>query len=279
MRTRSFLTERVLFPLHDVVNVYPNESIDSSSDYVLADFYTNFSKSEMLLYFKGLQVDVPCVLASIASYRRTASTTRLSRFNNYFHRGGKKLKFMLVLLKAYDQVFNAVYPLTNSVRQVCHWREVHGALHFYTNGFSPQEQVTSFGSTWDRSRFLPAETPSLDKFLFKNLLKLDLLFSFYVYKVDKHLYKNSRGKSGKFTFVWKYVPPYKRFNLISCWFMRELKVTPGKTLHDRVVGMLHLFVTNFRKSWLWKVKKFSSIFVYSKLRTSLARDYKVSRRS
>jgi len=108
---------------------------------------------------------------------------------------------MLVLLKAYDQVFNTVYPLTNSTKQGCHWREVHSVLHFYTNDFSPQDQTTSFESIWDRSRFLPAETPSLDKFLFKNLLRLDLLFSFYVYKVDKHLYKNSRGKSGKFTFV------------------------------------------------------------------------------
>lgn len=31
--------------------------------------------------------------------------------------------------------------------------------------------------------------------------KFNFLFSFYIYKVDKQIYKNSRGKSGKYTFV------------------------------------------------------------------------------
>lgn len=48
-----------------------------------------------------------------------------------------------------------------------------------------------------------------------SLKKFRYLFSFYVYKVDKSIYKNSRGKSGKFTFVWKYVAPYKRSLLVS----------------------------------------------------------------
>ena len=31
------------------------------------------------------------------------------------------------------------------------------------------------------------------------------MFSFYIYKVDKKIFKNTRGKSGKFTFIWKYI--------------------------------------------------------------------------
>ena len=38
--------------------------------------------------------------------------------------------------------------------------------------------------------------------LYQSSLKnFNLLFSFYIYKVDKNIYKNSRGRSGKFTFV------------------------------------------------------------------------------
>ena len=33
------------------------------------------------------------------------------------------------------------------------------------------------------------------------LLSLKPLFYFYIYKVDKQIYKNSRGKSGKYTFL------------------------------------------------------------------------------
>ena len=47
-----------------------------------------------------------------------------------------------------------------------------------------------------------------------NINKIDPIFSFYVYKVDKAIYKNSRGRSGKYTFIWKYLPPYKRRQLV-----------------------------------------------------------------
>ena len=39
-------------------------------------------------------------------------------------------------------------------------------------------------------------------FLFHETFKrFNFLFSFYIYKVDKQIYKNSRGRSGKYTFV------------------------------------------------------------------------------
>ena len=38
-------------------------------------------------------------------------------------------------------------------------------------------------------------------FFFKNLQKLTPIFVFYIYKVDKKIFKNTRGKSGKYTFI------------------------------------------------------------------------------
>lgn len=284
---KNFFTERLLLPLEDSPNVYPSAPIDNCINYSTSDFYDNFSKSELLLYFRGLNVDVPRSLTPIASYRRTSSKTKLTRFNNYFQREGKKLKFMLLLLKAYDQVSATISPrLVSANSTASHWREVFNLTNFsswesgslFKNSL-PYSTESSFAATWQRQRLLPYEVPTLDKFLFKNLLKLDFLFSFYIHKIDKHLFKNSRGKSGKFTFIWKYVPSYKRFNLISHWFMRELRVTPGQSLFTRLVNLLHIFLTSFHKSWLWKVKKFSSVFVYSNLRNSLAQTYKISRKS
>ena len=34
-----------------------------------------------------------------------------------------------------------------------------------------------------------------------NINSFNPMFSFYVYKVDKAIYKNSRGRSGKYTFI------------------------------------------------------------------------------
>jgi hypothetical protein len=51
---------------------------------------------------------------------------------------------------------------------------------------------------------------SYNSFFFKKLKSLEPIFLFYIYKVDKSIFKNSRGRSGKFTFIWKYITPYKR---------------------------------------------------------------------
>lgn len=53
---------------------------------------------------------------------------------------------------------------------------------------------------------------SIMDFFFK---KTQPIFTLYIYKVNKNIYKNTRGKSGKFTFIWKYVPLYKRLFIIS----------------------------------------------------------------
>jgi hypothetical protein len=42
---------------------------------------------------------------------------------------------------------------------------------------------------------------TINNILDQNFKKFNYLFSFYIYKVDKQIYKNSRGKSGKYTFV------------------------------------------------------------------------------
>jgi hypothetical protein len=42
---------------------------------------------------------------------------------------------------------------------------------------------------------------NVNRNLLLNLKKLEPIFLFYVYKVDKNIYKNTRGKSGKYTFI------------------------------------------------------------------------------
>lgn len=265
----------------------PEDDLDEIFNFKSIDFYKGFSQSELLTYFKELGADTPQALNAVVSYHRTAFKTRLLRFNNYLHRSGKRLKFLLLVLKALDAVTQTHKSvLYSSQSPHYNWRELLFISSFFVNKRhsiqmfdTPPTQHTSFSLVFQKLNLLTDTNLTPDNPVFKNLLKVDTLFSFYVYKVDKHLFKNSRGKSGKFTFVWKYVPAYKRFNLISHWFMRELRITPGKTLEIRLINLFTTFSTNPHNSWLWKVKKFSAIFVYSNLRNSLAQTYRVSRKS
>ena len=59
------------------------------------------------------------------------------------------------------------------------------------------------------------KTTNLKVVLNKLLQTTKPLFSLYITKVSKNIYKNTRGKSGKYLFVWKYVPDYKRLFIMS----------------------------------------------------------------
>ena len=125
-----------------------------------------------------------------------------------------------------------------------------------------------------KNNLLKLNELTINEILFQNFKKFNYLFSFYIYKVDKQIYKNSRGKSGKYTFVWKYVAPYKRNFLILHWLTKEIRIAPGKTLQDRVDHVIHNFICNTHNTWIWKIKKFSLNYVYYNLRKTLGETYK-----
>jgi hypothetical protein len=47
-------------------------------------------------------------------------------------------------------------------------------------------------------------------------------FMFKVQKVDKSTRKHSRGKSGKYVILWKYVPVYKRLYVVLRWLIQDM---------------------------------------------------------
>jgi hypothetical protein len=72
----------------------------------------------------------------------------------------------------------------------------------------------SFGNkylqTYEDSEYFFKPEDWLQNILFDELTEYVPLFSFYVKRVDKLKRKHSRGKSGKYSIVWKYIPKYKR---------------------------------------------------------------------
>jgi hypothetical protein len=114
--------------------------------------------------------------------------------------------------------------------------------------------------------------------IFKNLNDLKPLFAFYIYKVDKKIFKNTRGKSGKYTFIWKYVSSYKRLSLVMHWVIKELRMKPGRTLTDRLRLVIQTIAQNPENTWMFKVKRFSHNYVYRNCRKTLAETYRTSTR-
>jgi len=109
---------------------------------------------------------------------------------------------------------------------------------------SLKSEVTTFGHVINPLGKNIEDEWNLDTLFFKNAYRMLPMFSFYIYKVDKKIYKNTRGKSGKFTFLWKYVAPYKRIMLVMHWLFKELRVKQGRSLNDRLTSLLNsLFIS------------------------------------
>lgn len=196
-------------------------------------------------------------------------------------RKGKRYYYLKFLLTTIRSVLAKSLPV-NSTPNSSYWQYYHlyttHHLNQHANVFLISMRSSWFGLvnyfTTTAKAFAGSNNGAYSSWYGPITRKLNLLFSFYIYKIDKSIYKNSRGRSGKFTFVWKYIPIYKRKALLMFWINKEVQVSPQQTLYGRVLNVLQGLARTPSASWIWKIRKFSLNFVYFNFRKSLAENYK-----
>ncbi len=111
-------------------------------------------------------------------------------------------------------------------------------------------------------------------FFFKNYLISRLnqtlpIFIYFIYSVDKNIKKYSRGKSGKYVFIWKYIAPYKRLKTAVKLIAKEIKFNTEKKLTNRIKGSFDELTHNPQNSFVWKAKIFSHNYVFKNFKKTL----------
>lgn len=106
--------------------------------------------------------------------------------------------------------------------------------------------------------------------LLKTILK-DYLpsFAFKVQKVDKQVQKFSRGKSGKYSLSWSYLPPQKRWFVLLQWLKRDFVFQKNSTIHARFQQGLQTLFINPSDTSLVQTRKFVHSFIFKKFRKVL----------
>lgn len=233
------------------------------------------------LFFRTSGVDVPRFFSKTKSVRRFNNKVDYLKFNNYLMRSGGRAKSFRFLNKAFNHFF---IEYDNSLKlrgvKIFSWKDVFLSLNFFSlknkkyNKFANfKNEPTTFNSKLLSGGKSISSECALDLIFFNNIRKLVPIFSFYIYKVDKKIYKNSRGRSGKFTFIWKYVSPYKRLFLVMHWLIKELRSSPGRSLSERISSLLKIVITTPEKTSAFKIRKFSHNYVYTNCRRTLAETY------
>ena len=258
---------------------------------MILDEYGSHSSSENFWYlkertftsfFRENNVDVPRCFRKTLSVRRANNEINLLKLNNYIMRNGQRISVFTNLSSILNLEFNnPIYLGDRIIKTTYSWRSIfiilNSSLRFKTNTFilpPLKETTTPYNNLispitkdilpiWDQN-----------KWIFKNLYNLLPIFSFYIYKVDKKIFKNTRGKSGKFTFIWKYVTSYKRMFLVMHWLSKELKIKPGRNFKERLTTLIQTITSSPELTWIFKVKKFSHNYIYRNSRKTLAENYR-----
>lgn len=111
------------------------------------------------------------------------------------------------------------------------------------------------------------------------LLTLKPIFHYYIYKVDKQIYKNSRGRSGRYTFIWKYLTPFKRINFIAFNLAKEIKLDYSKDLNNRIINCLAKYLGNPKTTLISRSIRFSNNYVFLGGKNNLLQNYRTIKSS
>lgn len=249
----------------------------------VAEHFTFLRQATITSFFIVNMVDMPvCFKKSKSLYSKTFEIPLL-KLSNILMRAGQRGKTMKAVSWSFTHCFHQVMHSANQ-EDFISWRTLHGFLlatllqrdgscESFTRdgefGLIPQHRIKDYGYTFNSHYFLK-------NFLFERLEKYAPLFSFYIRKVDKSVRKNSRGKSGKYMVIWKYVPVYKRLYVNIRWLLRDLKFQKFKTFPERLTKVLETFLLTPHMSFVCKLRRFTHTFVFRNYKKSLLKTLKAT---
>ena len=241
-------------------------------------------QSDFNYFFTSSGVDTPRCLLNTWSSRRSVNKHLILKLSNYITRHGKRQHTINLILNAISLSYlNYTSNLADSTPHI-NWRSIFTIISLayykpvYSNFPSDLRYANIYNFSYDNLGKEHNDFLDMRNVTLTNIKSINPIYSFYIYKVDKAIYKNSRGKSGKYTFIWKYLPPYKRKQLVLAWIAKEIKMQQGRTLTDRINLIINTISTNPNALFINKVQSFSTNYVYRNSRKSLCETYRTTTR-
>lgn len=192
-----------------------------------------------------------------------------------------RTKFLNIFIKSLLYKYTQLFTPANSYNS---WKQIiisNNYFIFNSQKLSKSFYYNSITNTF-KQKYINYKTSNffrhpLDVFL-NSLKKFFPIFCFYLFKVRKKIYKNTRGKSGKYTFLWKYIPVYKRIKLVMYWLSKDIQFKSGRTNSSRISDVIQDLFLNHTNLTVWNVKRFSHNYVYYNSLSTLGATYRTTKR-
>lgn len=242
--------------------------------------YLFFRKSSITSFFSTNLIDMPlCFKKSKSLYNKTFEIP-LFKFLNLLMRRGQRTQTLKFVTRSFDDLFLKLYLKYST--SLLNWNFVYKT--FYNINLPSSNVHSSFSNSAELALDQNTHLDNSDYTLFPQAIifqkflslleKYFPVFSFFIRRVNKGLRKNSRGKSGKYTVIWKYVPTYKRIYITMRWFLKDLKFQKPSTLEARLYQILEQLFLTPELSFLHKVRHFTHRYVFKHFKKTLLRSLK-----
>lgn len=267
----------------------PNQiKVFSPKNRQLSEF-SYLKKPSFIKFFISNMIDVPICFKKSGSLKTKNFELPLLRFTNLLMKKGKKEKSMSIIVNSFRLFFKSsnLGKIKTSFDSLPWFHLYYITNNFVINNrqntFLNQKLVNEFNSplSFENIFNLPSTKVIRSSFFLKNyffflLSKVSPVFSYFIYNVDKNIRKYSRGKSGKYAFVWKYIAPFRRFNLAMRWITKDVKFSFEKNFSDRLLTVFSNLVLSPTKSFAWRSKTFSHNYIFKNFRKSLMTSLKTT---
>ena len=246
--------------------------------------YQKFRYSSFIDFFERQNTDVPSCFKKSRSLRRFNFETPLIKFTNYLTKCGNKEKTFLYIAEAQQLVLNfegLKQKLTNT------YYDSWLSLYFLFNNssfFKSKNFYVSFDKYLNITNdyFFKKKIKYHSYFSTKQQFTLKLLFftqplfTFSLYQLSKKARKVGKKKNTKYIFIWKYVPAYKRKNLLLKLIANDVKFNPGYTLKERLINLLSGLATNQASTNVAQTINFTNHYVFKNLRRTLLLNFRTT---
>ena len=240
------------------------------------DEFSFIRHSTVTSFFSALMVDMPlCFQKSKSLFSRTFELPFL-KMTNMVMRAGKMAKVLKYLSWSFANVLHRVTPLL-SPTEYLEWSDFYtlyvissfSARGEISSGYFEAEMTLAAKNATEERGLTPENSFLIKTYLFEQLSDIAPSFSFYVRRLDKSVRKNSRGKSGKYVLIWKYVPQFRRVYTTLRWLIQDFHFQRSRTFTERWVKALETFLLVPKQSLIGRMRKFLHFWVFENFKKTL----------
>jgi len=279
--TRKLVTELDSATYSDVEAFY-SKTLENDTSLPL-DSYLVYGNPTLISFFATQMIDIPYCLKKIKyAHSSTASNVQL-RLISSLVRHGKRQTISKFYSESAQNISQRHFYARSNEFDIDTWNRIYFVFSYrkFSTIFKGTATPTSIrlsrrselynkrGELFTPTLRLTSDYAWFNELLFHELRSSTPSFSFFVNSVNKLKRRHSRGKSGKYEIIWKYVPQYKRILVVLRWLVKDIQFQKAKTLKARIESSLETLLFNKTKHLVHQLRHFVHRFVFYRHRKTL----------